>query len=200
VTALWALGLLYVLFGVACAGALWERERLLNADGDRDLRWWGALLLSAALWPVVGLLWGPSRPASPQPGAGVDTETEQLPPPAGYTGSLPLYVVPSASSPDAPPDGFLVGRVVEVPRHEQGWEPVFVVVASYGDLLRVPGNEGQRALVQERQGMTYLYVDGQWRVMRDEACDKCDTDRHVCPGCGEPLYHYRVLCKECEHR
>lgn len=28
-------------------------------------------------------------------------------------------------------------------------------------------------------------------------CEKCDTDTHVCPGCGEPVPHGTVACTEC---
>lgn len=62
VALVWAVG------AVGWAGALWERERLLNAEGRRDWRWAGAWVLSSLAWPFVGLLWHRSRPVpSPQP-------------------------------------------------------------------------------------------------------------------------------------
>lgn len=29
-------------------------------------------------------------------------------------------------------------------------------------------------------------------------CSRCDTDTHVCPGCGEPLTHGTEVCAECQ--
>jgi hypothetical protein len=30
-----------------------------------------------------------------------------------------------------------------------------------------------------------------------ECCDLCNYDRHVCPGCGEPLSHGVGVCSPC---
>lgn len=31
-------------------------------------------------------------------------------------------------------------------------------------------------------------------------CDRCNTDRHTCPGCGESLNHWRAVCDKCRER
>lgn len=33
-------------------------------------------------------------------------------------------------------------------------------------------------------------------------CPRCQTDGHVCPGCGVPTTHARFVCTDCrkEHR
>lgn len=31
-----------------------------------------------------------------------------------------------------------------------------------------------------------------------ECCERCNTDMHVCPGCGEPVPHGTVACAECD--
>lgn len=28
-------------------------------------------------------------------------------------------------------------------------------------------------------------------------CEQCDTDSHICHGCGEPLYHGKSECSSC---
>lgn len=28
-------------------------------------------------------------------------------------------------------------------------------------------------------------------------CERCDTDNHICLGCGEPLYHGKSECSSC---
>lgn len=61
VVVVWGMGVLVAV------GVLWERERLLNPDAKGEWRWLGALVLCAVLWPLVRVLWGPSRPAPPQP-------------------------------------------------------------------------------------------------------------------------------------
>lgn len=30
------------------------------------------------------------------------------------------------------------------------------------------------------------------------SCSQCNTDRHVCPGCGESIGHFEALCGRCE--
>lgn len=32
---------------------------------------------------------------------------------------------------------------------------------------------------------------------RIEVCDRCNYDKHECPGCGEPLPHQLLVCEEC---
>jgi hypothetical protein len=72
----------YLLVAAAVLGALLERERLLNPDGERGGRWLGSLALAVVFWPILGLLWAESRPAPlPQPDSGVHAEREELPPP-----------------------------------------------------------------------------------------------------------------------
>lgn len=62
---------LYLLVAAGVLGALLERERLLNPDGERGGRWVGAVILCSVFWPVVGLLWPESRPLpTPPPRSG----------------------------------------------------------------------------------------------------------------------------------
>lgn len=153
VAVVWALGV-----GVA-AGVLWERERLLNPDGAREVRWLGALVLCALLWPLVRVLWGPSRSSTPQPPPGVDTEAEQLPPLGPG-----LVHVPSSPVAGQPPDGFLLGRVVEQPPSlRKGFavaDPTLLSGLTASQTL-----VGQRvyvqslALVLERQGSVWRSVE-----------------------------------------
>ena len=32
---------------------------------------------------------------------------------------------------------------------------------------------------------------------RDPNCEQCDTDTHICPGCGAPIIHGMYACTEC---
>lgn len=68
----WIVGLVMLVLAYLCGvagwmGALWERERLQNADGTRDWSWVGALVISGLLWPLLAVTWPRSRPAPPQP-------------------------------------------------------------------------------------------------------------------------------------
>jgi hypothetical protein len=42
---------------------------------------------------------------------------------------------------------------------------------------------------------TYLTPN---QVERRPYCEYCDTDNHVCPGCGEPVLHGKVACSDCK--
>lgn len=54
-----------VVGALITAGALFERERLQNPEGERGLKWWGALVVSSVMWPFVAGLWPDSRPVPP---------------------------------------------------------------------------------------------------------------------------------------
>lgn len=33
---------------------------------------------------------------------------------------------------------------------------------------------------------------------RSDECQRCNYDRHLCPGCGEPLPHGIEVCGQCQ--
>lgn len=63
---------LYLVVAAGVCGALLERERLQNPDGERGWKWLGSLAFAVLCWPVLGLLWSSSRPAPSQPQGGYD--------------------------------------------------------------------------------------------------------------------------------
>lgn len=179
----WAFGLVYLLFAVACGGALWERERLLNAGGERGLKWWGALVLSAALWPVVGLLWGPSRPVPPQPPQDRDERLQPdgpwlLAPPKDWEGDWEVGP----------------GRILYTgPASAPG---VRTVVTR--DVLRLREDPEGSIVMVTSENRLYTRYDGEWVAYRDPDCPRCDHDDHRCGGCGEPLPHAATVCRDCK--
>lgn len=167
-SAWWAFGLVYLLFAVGCGGALWERERLLNAGGERGVKWWGALVLSSALWPVVGLLWGPSRPVPAQPPQAREEPWKRGP------GVIAV-------------DLMYRGSITT---------PGTRMVLDYETLRTQGAPEGSVAMVTSENRL-YTRYDGEWVVYRDPDCPRCDHDDHRCHGCGEPLPHALVVCRNC---
>jgi hypothetical protein len=79
-----------VVGALVTAGALFERERLQNPDGERGLKWWGALVVSSVMWPFVAGLWPDSRPVPPpQPELMGPVRWREVPPPPVVRELLP---------------------------------------------------------------------------------------------------------------
>lgn len=69
---------------------------------------------------------------------------------------------------------------------------------------RAPGEPQSNAVTPER----VVELERQLASARHAAehgsvywnCDRCNTDRHTCPGCGESLNHWRAVCDKCRER
>lgn len=214
VVVLWVVGV-WLAGALFTAGLLWEREHLLENVDVGSWRWWGAYLFSSAWWLPVLVLWGISRPAPPQPAPGdgylgAVSEGVYIPPmPEGWEGDWErgpgrVMQVP----PSRPPTllDFTEREIREMPREVYNdlrfagpeHTPGIRWADSWKTLRQQVSFEGSLAALADTPGKLYQFVGGEWRVRYDSACQRCQVDRHQCPGCGEPLAHWRGACGDCD--